>query len=421
MNPTLVAHRLREQLDRFSGIFYPRFSKPQGRFLRQMIYGIEAAQDVKLSAITRELGESIALKKTSERLSHHLQAEGMDQTINEAIAQYAASYVKPDTLIVVDPTDVRKAYARRMPFLATVRDGSSGTLVPGYWGCIAVSCEAGARRVVPLHQRLWSAKAPDFGSENIQLLQIIDTIRAATGQRGIYVMDRGGDRQKLFSPLLDRDLRFLVRICGDRDLYYRGRRSRASELAKGCSMRYAERIAVHREGRKRNLHLEYGSIPVRLPRRPEQLYLVVVRGFGSEPLLILTNVPITRSRTSAWFIVEAYLTRWRVEETIRFIKQSYHLEDLRVLDYQRLRNLMALVLAAVVFSAVWLGRSLKLSILTAHVTNVSKRFFGVPDFHYYALADGIARLLSRLGSYAPCATPHTPPPDHQLTFLFSSA
>jgi hypothetical protein len=268
MNPTLVAHRLREQLDRFSGIFYPRFSKPQGRFLRQMIYGIEAAQDVKLSAITRELGESIALKKTSERLSHHLQAEGMDQTINEAIAQYAASDVKPDTLIVVDPTDVRKAYARRRPFLATVRDGSSGTLVPGYWGCIAVACEAG---------------------------------------------------------------------------------------------------------------------------------------------------------TSAWFVVEAYLTRWRVEETIRFIKQSYHLEDLRVLDYQRLRNLMALVLAAVVFSAVWLGRSLKLSILTAHVTNVSKRFFGVPDFHYYALADGIARLLSRLGSYAPCATPNTPPPDHQLTFLFSSA
>ena len=91
-----------------------------------------------------------------------------------------------------------------MPCLATVRDGSSGALVPGYWGCIAVACEAGSRKVVPLHQRLGSADAPDFGSENLQLLQIIDTIRAAVGPRGICVMDRGGDRQKLFSPLLER-------------------------------------------------------------------------------------------------------------------------------------------------------------------------------------------------------------------------
>jgi hypothetical protein len=30
---------------------------------------------------------------------------------------------------------------------------------------------------------------------------------------------------------------------------------------------------------------------------------------------------------------------------------------------------------------------------------VAKRFFGVPDFHYYALADGIAMLLSRLGEW----------------------
>ena len=41
-----------------------------------MIFGIQAAQDVKLSNIGRALGESIALKKTEERLSHHLAAAG---------------------------------------------------------------------------------------------------------------------------------------------------------------------------------------------------------------------------------------------------------------------------------------------------------------------------------------------------------
>jgi len=45
------------------------------------------------------------------------------------------------------------------------------------------------------------------------------------------------------------------------------------------------------------------------------------------------------------------------------------------------------------------GESLKLTVLATRVAKVAKRFFGVPDFHYYALADGIAMLLSRLGEW----------------------
>jgi hypothetical protein len=139
--------------------------------------------------------------------------------------------------------------------------------------------------------------------------------------------------------------------------------------------------------------------PVKLPGRDEQLYLVVVRGFGEEPLLLLTNVALQPTRKSLWAIVQGYIARWLVEETIRFIKQSYQVEDIRVLHYERLRNLMALVLAAVYFSAVWLGESLKLAVLATRVAQVAKRFFGVPDFHYYALADGIATLFSHLGAW----------------------
>lgn len=81
------------------------------------------------------------------------------------------------------------------------------------------------------------------------------------------------------------------------------------------------------------------------------------------------------------------------------MKQCYHLEDIRVLDYQRLKNLMALVMAAAYFSAVWLEESLKLRVLAMRVTKIAKRFFGVPGFHYYALNDGIATILSRLGRW----------------------
>ena len=399
MERTQITCRLREQLERFSGIFHPRFSKPRGKFISEMIYGIQASQDVKLSSIGRALGEEIALKKTEERLSHHLQAPGLGQTINEAIVAHAAPRIGTNTLIVIDPTDVRKEFAQRMPYLGTVRDGSTGDLVVGYWACVAVACDADSRKVIPLHQRLWSAKAPDFGSENIQLLEVIDTIRTATQGRGIYVMDRGGDRIHLFEPLLARSLRFIVRMTGERDLVVRGRVRNTREVAQQCPMMFAETIVKMEDGKEKALHVEYGYRPVQLPGHSQPLFLVVIRGFGSDPLMLLTNVALTPSRKSVWFVVKGYFARWRVEETIRFIKQSYHLEDMRVLDYERLRNLVALVLAAAYFSAVWLGASLKLAVLTTRIAKVAKRFFGVPDFHYYALADGIARLFNRCGRW----------------------
>jgi hypothetical protein len=369
--------------------------------VEQMIYGIQAAQDSKLSNIGRALGEEIELQKTEERLSRHLAVPGMGQAVNEAVAQDAASRVRKDTLIVIDPTDIRKTYARKMPYLATVRDGSSHELVPGYWSCVAMACEPDRRRVVPLHLRLWSAEAPDFVSENEQLLQVIDTVRAAVEGRGIYVIDRGGDRIKLFNPFLDRKMRFIARLVGDRHLLFRGRPRLAADLARGCRMLHAETLVREEAGQERCYHLEYGFRRVRLPGREEILTLVVVQGIGEEPLMLLTNVAVTAARASLWFIVQGYLARWMVEETIRFIKQSYRLEDIRVLDYDRLRNLVALVLAAAYFAAVWLGEKLRLTVLCRRVAKLAKRFFGVPEFHYYALADGIRTLLSRLGRWLP--------------------
>ena len=401
MRDSEMGRRVREQVHRFSGIFSPLFSKPQGHFIEQMIFGIQAAQDVKLSNIGRALGESIELKKTEERLSHHLTMEGMGQTVNEAVARDAADRVRKDTMIVIDPTDIRKTYAEKMPYLATVRDGSTGELVPGYWSCIAMACEPERRRVTPLHLRLWSAEAPDFVSENHQLLQVIDTVRVATDGRGIYVIDRGGDRMNLFNPFLDRKMRFIARLVGNRHLLFRGQRREAAELAHGCSMRYAETLMHEENGKDRVYHLEYGFRRVQLPGREEQMNLVVVRGFGEEPLMLLTNVEVKASRTSLWFIVQGYLSRWLVEETIRFIKQSYNLEDIRVLDYERLKNLVALTMAAAYFAAVWLGEKLRLEVLCRSVAKLSKRFFGIPEFHYYALADGIRTLFSRLGRWIP--------------------
>ena len=132
----------------------------------------------------------------------------------------------------------------------------------------------------------------------------------------------------------------------------------------------------------------------------EELWLVVVKGFGKEPMMMLmTNVELTKSRKALWRMVDSYITRWEIEETIRYVKQSYGLENVRVRGYQALRNMFCLLLAVVCFATTWLGSFVRLGILAHHAITAAKRFFAKPEFMYYAIADGIGELLRRHGKY----------------------
>ena len=230
-------------------------------------------------------------------------------------------------------------------------------------------------------------------------------------------MDRGGDREKLFWPLLERSTRFVVRLRGDRFLWFHGGMREAVRVGLGCRMLYTETVVHEKDGQEKAYTVSYGYRPVRLPGRSEQLYLVVLRGLGEQPLLLLTSLPMRKNREVLWAVVESYFTRWRVEETIRFIKQSYSLEDIRVLTYRRLRNLVALVLAASFFAVVYLGERLRVSVLARRVLRAAKRIYGIPAFHCYALADGIAAILRRAGGGPLCRSLRgkAPPQTLQLT------
>jgi len=386
--------KLREQIHEFSGKLSPHFSVPKRRFVEEMIYGIQAKQDVKLSQIARSLEEDIPLRKTENRLSRNLDAEGMDGVLVDSLIKLGSHGVHRDTLLILDISDVSKRYAKRMEYLGRVRDGSSGELSDGYWTCAVMGCEAGKERVVPLYHALYSAKAPGFESENTEIVKAVDAVGTHCGDRGVWVLDRGGDRGRLLHQFIERGLGFIIRLKGDRHLVYRGKRYRAAELAARCPTYYAEAVVRMIEGQEVVCTVEYGYRQVKLPGRAGQFYLVVVKGFGQQPMMLLTNLVCRKKRKVLWGVVHSYLTRWRIEEAIRFIKQSYNLEDIRVLTYRRLKNLVALVLAASYFAAVYLGQALRLSILTRKVLKVAKRFFGIPPFAYYALADGIATILS---------------------------
>lgn len=118
-----------------------------------------------------------------------------------------------------------------------------------------------------------------------------------------------------------------------------------------------------------------------------KLNLIAIKGFGNHSMLLLTNVD-----KSAKEILEIYLTKWKCEESFRFLKQEYHLEDVRVRSYIGLRNTVVLLQAVFYFLAVYIGRRPKMSILLKKILEKAKRYFQVPVFKQYAIADGIYRI-----------------------------
>ena len=395
MNGTKTARNLRNRIGRFVGDLSKGLCRRAECFVGEMVYGIQASESVLLTEVGRTLEENIDLHKTQWRLSRNLQRPELEKTLQNNVLAMAAGRVGEDTLLIIAPSDISKKYAKKMEYLAWVRDGSEHGLAPGYWTLHVIGAEVGSNTMVPLYQRLWSANAPDFVSENEEILDAVDAVMDHVGRRGIYVVDRGGDRINLFGPMLDRHARFLIRLVGTRHLVYNGKTLVAEAVAKGCRCRHAKTIVRIKKGKERVHELRFGFRKVRLPDRPEPLYLLVIHGFGEEPLMLLTTEPLRASFKCLWRMVEAYLKRWCIEETIRYIKTCYDLENVRVLSYQSLQNLMPLVLAVTFFAACVLDHDQRLRIMAGYVERAAKRLFGIPDFKYYALADGLCALFSR--------------------------
>lgn len=70
---------------------------------------------------------------------------------------------------------------------------------------------------------------------------------------------------------------------------------------------------------------------------------------------------------------------------------------MRVLDYDCLKNLVAVASAVAFFAATGLSEGLRRLVLVQHVTRLAKPSFGYLDDHYCALANGIDARLT------PCA------------------
>lgn len=417
-NSSKIAGKIKSQITLFSHKLSGDFKKPLRKFLVQMLYGIQASKDVKLSNIARSLNEEIPLIKTENRLSRNLGRMDLTERINRDLIADGGKRIKEETVIALDLSDLDKRYAQKMEYLALVRDGSTGeTRSNGYWLMDVLGADVEGEDLIPLYGELYSQEAEGFRSENRQILNAMDRVMEGIGQKGVWAIDRGGDRSRLFKGLFERKLRFVVRLVGERDLILNnGQKRNALKIAWGCHCRHQREVTIEKEGESKKKIIWVGHVEVKLPFDKQALSLVVVKGFGEKPMMLLTNVNV--KSLGVMRVLEIYLTRWKCEESYRFIKQAYQLEDVRVLSYTALRNMMVLVQAVFYFVSAELGKKLKLNILLKKIFEKAKRFFEIPEFKQYAIADGIYKILfsSHTGIF-PCGPSRQN--DGQLLFPFA--
>jgi hypothetical protein len=135
------------------------------RFIEEAVFGISSSGSVRLTEIGRALEEKIPLHATHKRLSRNLADQSLEHNIGSNVLKLGSSRIKENTLLIVDPSDIQKKYAKKMQYLAKVRDAREDTIENGYSLCEVVGCEVGLMK-----SHLW---CKNYGLRMLLILKAI--------------------------------------------------------------------------------------------------------------------------------------------------------------------------------------------------------------------------------------------------------
>ena len=179
----------KSQIARFSRKIYPELDKPKRKFIHQMIYDIQASKDVKLASIGRTSDEDIPLIKTVDRLSRQIKSRDLTLTIGERLIKEAKPFIKEDTVLALDLSDICKEYSEKQEGLAPVQDGSTDEIKDGWPILGVIGADVRGDKVIPLYGKLYSKRVAGFRSENLEILHTIDEVIKIIDKKGIWVLE----------------------------------------------------------------------------------------------------------------------------------------------------------------------------------------------------------------------------------------
>ena len=378
-------------------------SVPDKKFLRDSIIGLIRCGKPIVCQMARQLPDQrTEFISRLDRLETHLvKASDFDNKVTTSLPQLWLPFVQDNTPIILDLSDIAKPLAKKMDYLATVRDGSTGELVNGYW-LVELYASLSRKNPVPVLLEPFSHEEPNSPGQNPVVLAAVHKIFELTNKRGVLVVDRGFDGSVMFEDWLDNTYHFVARLVGERHLlrFYGGSEQseawqwvpiRAGQLADQVPTPYRFDKLIKRRGKPSIRITQIGWVKVRLPGRDEVLTLVVSRLAGqNKPMMLLTNLPVENLK-DAKRILRFYIRRWECEEAIRFLKDQVRLEKIRTFRWSAIRRLVLLAVLVMIYLG-WL--------VEAHphicdrLIRLSQPLPDNPDFLSYRLLGGLVEAIN---------------------------
>lgn len=400
----MTLKELSARFDRTVAVFTRGQGQVLQKFLIDMVRGILKAQSVQLASIARALvcDHRTTARHLFKRLDRNLGFHDLTP-IQESVQKKQVAMIDEETLIYFDPSDLIKPFAKKMEALSHVADGSDDHQIKsGYplLACVALK----ENELLPLEWEPYSYRSEEFESENEVWLKPILSLSHRSKGKGTWVLDRGFDRFAIVRELSESALKFTIRMKEVRHYHLPGKpgqtytREEVVNFATVKAKAYLD-LRIKKKLMKKLFALQ--AVPVELQGgkidSPHPLYLVGAKTSGLTLYLLTHRQEITPETLSQ--IVQDYLSRWKVEEFIRFVKQQYGAEKFLVRDLGRIKNLFHLLFISLVILTRMGEFPLKFSKTRALLIREAKRVFKIPQkmrFFLYTLAEGLSQLLKKL-------------------------
>jgi hypothetical protein len=386
-----MASNLKRGIVRFSEKISKGLSRPEFKFVSQMVYGMLCSQSCHLSKIARVLDEKISLKKTIERLSRNLSEFTGGARLFENYIKKVKSCITDRTILVVDDGDIIKPCSHKLEGLGEVRDGSTGEIGMGYHMLDVTALTPEQKSPIGVYSRIYSAREEGFVSADDETLKALRFLRKHFKRSNIRAFDRGFDANVYYEELIDHREKFVIRAKKNRNVIYKGETINILTLAEKFKGKY---ILKYKRKNRKQVECKISIVPIRLCCRPkEELNLVICRDFGEDPMLLITNLKSDDDRIAVT-VTKVYLLRWKIEEFYRFKKQQFNFEDFRVRSLNSIRNLDLILTIAIGYIGMMSEKAEERRVVM-ELIHISKRIFQTPKFKFYAIADGIFTVFAK--------------------------
>ena len=395
-NFTINNYEMKREIVNFSKKISSGCSKPESKFIMDMIYGIAKSKDILLSSIAGALDEKTKKAYTIDRLSDNL-SKDISTTVEENYIQLAMDNLGENPVFIVDDSDVTKPLGSKFEDLGIVRDGSSinKSYEKGYHVTEIVGLTKNMKQPISLYTKIHSSTQKDFISANEVTLEGIEKVVKELNkreQKGIFVNDRGYDNNLIFNYYYDKKQYFIIRLKENRKVYCNHKWYKITTIRD--SKKGKVKMKVIFQGEEKECYVSV--IKVQITAKKQWINLILVYGLGETPMMLASNIAI-KSKNDLIKITRNYIDRWKIEEYFRFKKQEYDFENFRVRTLKSINNLNKILTYTIGLIAMLSEKKGKRKFVDT-IIEESKSLRKEIYLWFYQIARGIYNILTKVKS-----------------------